>query len=265
MSTRLLDCRPRADYETGHVPGAVLLDPETTLSTPTANPSVGGRHPLPDPYVLGAAFADAGIGPDPLVLAFDDGTVGRALLVAPPAPRPRGLRHRRHARLHRPARDRGAAGRPGALRATRAGRRHDRCQGDPRAPRRPVARSRRRALAGARWRGDTEPLDPVAGRIPGARNAFFELPLPDDAAEPPEVVAYCGSGVTACVVAQARPRQARGRQALPRLVQRVVREPVQPDRERRPVTTPYDIPSDPAKRRKAALTDDPDRAGARRC
>ena len=53
-----------------------------------------------------------------------------------------------------------------------------------------------------RWRGDAEPLDPVAGRIPGARNAYFEEPLPAGATEPPEVAAYCGSGVTAAVVVQ---------------------------------------------------------------
>ncbi len=53
-----------------------------------------------------------------------------------------------------------------------------------------------------RWRGETEPLDPVAGRIPGARNAPFELPLPDGAATQPGLVAYCGSGVTACVIVQ---------------------------------------------------------------
>ena len=53
-----------------------------------------------------------------------------------------------------------------------------------------------------RWRGDSEPLDPVAGRIPGARNAYFEEPLPAGATEPPEVAAYCGSGVTAAVVVQ---------------------------------------------------------------
>jgi thiosulfate/3-mercaptopyruvate sulfurtransferase len=58
------------------------------------------------------------------------------------------------------------------------------------------------ARAPERWRGDSEPLDPVAGRIPGARNAFFEEPLPADAAEPDEIATYCGSGVTAAVVAQ---------------------------------------------------------------
>ena len=53
------------------------------------------------------------------------------------------------------------------------------------------------ARAPERWRGDAEPLDPVAGRIPGARNAYFEEPLPPGATDAAELVAYCGSGVTA--------------------------------------------------------------------
>ncbi len=54
------------------------------------------------------------------------------------------------------------------------------------------------ARSAARWRGEPSPLDAVGGRIPGALNAPWneEQPeLPDG-----ELVAYCGSGVTACVV-----------------------------------------------------------------
>jgi thiosulfate/3-mercaptopyruvate sulfurtransferase len=51
-----------------------------------------------------------------------------------------------------------------------------------------------------RYRGEYEPVDPVAGHIPGARNAPAASPLPDwllDDSRP--VIAYCGSGVSACV------------------------------------------------------------------
>jgi thiosulfate/3-mercaptopyruvate sulfurtransferase len=50
----------------------------------------------------------------------------------------------------------------------------------------------------ARFRGDPNPIDRVAGRIPGALNAPWNEPLPD--LPPGELVAYCGSGITACAV-----------------------------------------------------------------
>jgi len=49
-----------------------------------------------------------------------------------------------------------------------------------------------------RYRGATEPIDPVAGHIPGARNAPWNEPVPE--IPPGEVVAYCGSGITAAVL-----------------------------------------------------------------
>jgi thiosulfate/3-mercaptopyruvate sulfurtransferase len=50
----------------------------------------------------------------------------------------------------------------------------------------------------SRWRGESNPIDDVPGRIPGALNAPWNEPLPELPAG--EVVAYCGSGVTACVL-----------------------------------------------------------------
>jgi len=56
------------------------------------------------------------------------------------------------------------------------------------------------ARAPARYRGEQEPIDPVAGRIPGAVNAPFPKELPAGLADARELVAYCGSGITAAVV-----------------------------------------------------------------
>jgi len=48
-----------------------------------------------------------------------------------------------------------------------------------------------------RWRGEPNEIDDPAGRIPGAESAPWTEPLPDLPAG--ELVAYCGSGITACV------------------------------------------------------------------
>jgi thiosulfate/3-mercaptopyruvate sulfurtransferase len=49
-----------------------------------------------------------------------------------------------------------------------------------------------------RWRGEANPIDKKPGRIPGALNAPWNEPVPE--LPPGELVAYCGSGVTATVV-----------------------------------------------------------------
>jgi thiosulfate/3-mercaptopyruvate sulfurtransferase len=202
VSVRLVDCRPPQDYDAGHLPGAVHLDPETQLSTPTDDPSVGGRHPLPDPHALGAVLSAHGIGSDTFVLAYDAGTgwAARCWWL---------LRHLGHDAAGT-FDVRGYAGPletvpPRVERASFVPRVRDddsiemeeiRARlGDP-------GLVLLDARAPERWRGDVEPLDPVAGRIPGARSAFFEDRLPDDLSGEAELVAYCGSGVTAAVVAQ---------------------------------------------------------------
>ena len=67
-----------------------------------------------------------------------------------------------------------------------------------------------------RWRGEPNPLDRVPGRIPGALNAPWNAELPPLPAG--ELVAYCGSGVTACVVLHRLHLAGRDGLPLPRLV-----------------------------------------------
>jgi thiosulfate/3-mercaptopyruvate sulfurtransferase len=202
VTTRLVDCRPRTAYDAGHLPGAVHLDPETTLSTPTANPSVGGRHPLPDPHALAAAFAGAGIARDTYVLAYDDGSGWAArcwwLL--------RHLGHDRSGTFDL----RSYVGpldtdEPRYERATFVAhvRDDDTIEADEiRARLDDPSLVLVDARAPERWRGDAEPLDPVAGRIPGSRNAHFVEPLPPELLEAEGLAVYCGSGVTAADVVQ---------------------------------------------------------------
>jgi thiosulfate/3-mercaptopyruvate sulfurtransferase len=199
VHARFVDCRAREAYLAGHVPGAAHADPEQDLTGTVG----GGRHPLPREDAFAAWASAAGIGSGTLVVAYDDGTTGWAarlwwllrhfghddaavisfdawhgplrsgterLEPAEFAPRPRADDTADADELLR------RLGDPGLMLV------------DARAP--------------ARWRGEVEPIDPVAGRIPGARNRFFqdESPLPRDLLDAEELVVYCGSGVTACVV-----------------------------------------------------------------
>ena len=69
------------------------------------------------------------------------------------------------------------------------------------------------ARAPRRYSGEEEPIDPVAGHIPGARNVPFAQPLPVVAAAlgsgSSDVVAYCGSGVTAAMLVLAAASEGR--------------------------------------------------------
>jgi thiosulfate/3-mercaptopyruvate sulfurtransferase len=200
VSVRLVDCRPREAYDAGHLPGAVHLDPEMTLSTLPLDPAVGGRHPLPDPHALGAVFAAAGIGPESFVLALDEGTgwAARCWWL---------LRHLGHD--HAGTLDARAYEGPLSTEEPRVERApfEARVRDDD-----TIEADEIRARLGdpslvlldarspERWRGDVEPLDPIAGRIPGARNAHYLDPLPADVLDAPELAVYCGSGVSAAPV-----------------------------------------------------------------
>jgi thiosulfate/3-mercaptopyruvate sulfurtransferase len=202
VSLVLVDVRQRAAYAAGHLPGAVHLDPESELSAIGPDVAVGGRHPLPSDRQLELLFRRAGIEPDSFVLALDEGTgwAARCWWL---------LRHLGHDAAGTfdlrgyagPLTTMVAEARDGSFRARP--RTDDTITaeeilarlGDPDLVLYD-ARSR------VRWLGEEEPLDPVAGRIPGAVNAVFTEPLPEGATDPPDVVSYCGSGVTACVTAQ---------------------------------------------------------------
>jgi thiosulfate/3-mercaptopyruvate sulfurtransferase len=203
VSYVLIDVRPREAYEEGHVPGAAHLDPEADLSASVVDPAVGGRHPLPDMDQLAEAFTRVGVGPTSTVLALDDGTgwAARCWWL---------LRHLGHDS----AGTFDLRGYVGPLTSAPAASSRGDFEARPRqddtiTAEEILARLDDPALllvdarSRERWLGDEESLDPVAGRIPGAVNAPFTEPLPEDlSGSEAELVAYCGSGVTAAVVAQ---------------------------------------------------------------
>ena len=198
MQTRHVDCRPRDDYLAGHIPGAAHADPERHLTGTDG----GGRHPLPTADAFAAWASAAGIGPGVHVAAYDAGTGWAARLWWL-------LRHFGHDDAEVISLDSWAGElaegaetiEPAEFESQpRTGDTADAAEllsrlGDP-------GLTLVDARAPERWRGETEPIDPVAGRIPGARNRYFldPSPLPPDLVEAPDLVVYCGSGVTACAV-----------------------------------------------------------------
>ena len=201
MTVRLVDCRLRDAYREGHIPGAVQLDREHDLTGEIGDVS-RGRHPLPTAGDFAAAASRAGIGAGTFVLAYDagEGWAQRLWWL---------LRHFGHD-------DAGTLDLKGYAGPLETDEPHVETAAF-------VPRERdddtitaeeihtrlgdstlvlADARSSERWRGDVEPLDPVAGRIPGAVNAYFEQPLPADLLAATEVAVYCGSGVTACVPLQ---------------------------------------------------------------
>lgn len=208
-------------YARGHLPHAPFVDLDTVLA---GEPGDAGRHPLPDPAVLQAGLRAAGVDDDSRVVVYDQATslaaarawwvlrwaglgdvrvldgglaawsaAGGEVTTAPVSPvegsvtvRPGGL----------PVLDADAA-------ADLAGR--------------GVLVD---ARAAERYRGEVEPIDPVAGHVPGAVNVpMGELTTDDGRLRPAEelrerfaavgvdgsapVGSYCGSGVTAAHTALA--------------------------------------------------------------
>ncbi|MEU7041838.1 sulfurtransferase [Streptomyces varsoviensis] len=205
----------RPEYEAGHLPGAVYVDLDGELAGPAGE---RGRHPLPDTAAFGAAMRRAGVSADRAVVVYDGGqgwgaargwwllrwtghtdvrvldgglaawtASGGALTTEAPAPEPGDFEPEPGAAGLLAADDAAALARRGVLLDARAGE---------------------------RYRGEVEPIDRVAGHIPGALSA----PTMENVAEngrfrPAEELAarfaslgatpgsevgvYCGSGVSA--------------------------------------------------------------------
>ncbi|MFG3498203.1 sulfurtransferase [Streptomyces sp. NPDC047928] len=201
----------RPAYEAGHIPGAVYVDLDADLAGP---PGAAGRHPLPDPEVFGAAMRAAGVSAGSPVVVYDGGqgwAAARAWWL---------LRWTGHTDVR--VLDGGLAAWRGAL-STRV---PVPVPGDftPRPGALPLldaegagalARSGLLldARAAERYRGDVEPIDPVAGHIPGAASAPTTENVAEDgrflpaealaarfrelgAGDATEVGVYCGSGVS---------------------------------------------------------------------
>jgi thiosulfate/3-mercaptopyruvate sulfurtransferase len=202
----------RAAYDAGHVPGAVFVD----LNAISGHEPGRGRHPLPTPDVFEAGMRAAGVGRDAAVVVYDDagGSIAARLWWM--------LRYFGHDRAA--VLDGGIQAWPGELsaHAEQPGP-GDFAAGTPREERRveyedvrglPPSTLLIDARAGERYRGEKEPVDPVAGHIPGARSAPSSGNLADGRFRSPDelrerfealgaggdrdVVVYCGSGVTAC-------------------------------------------------------------------
>jgi thiosulfate/3-mercaptopyruvate sulfurtransferase len=200
MRYQFVDCRwelgdparGRELYLEAHIPGASFLDVEQDLSSP---PGPGGRHPLPNETQFAEAAGRAGIGNGVFVVAY--GSMGGAERLW------WLLRHFGHdgcavidfGSWRGPLVDGVEEVEPAEL--TLRPRDDDTIEAEE------LDRRRSNLLVvdarlPSRWRGEPGPIDKVPGRIPGALNApWNEQPpeLPEG-----ELVAYCGSGVTAAVL-----------------------------------------------------------------
>ena len=160
-------------YAAGHIPGAVFADLDRDLAAP---PGPGGRHPLPAAEKFERAMRAAGVSDDALVVVYDDAgglPAARAWWLL------RYFGHPEVALLDGGLEAWLAAGRPLA-----EGDETPAHLGDftARAGGMPVINAQQAgelaatgvlidARAPERYRGESEPMDPVAGHIPGARNS----------------------------------------------------------------------------------------------
>lgn len=208
----------RSTYEAGHLPGAVYVDLEAAL---TAAPDPGrGRHPLPDPEVFAQAMRRAGVSRGDRVVVADSRDGSQAARLAWML-RAQGVAASLLSGGHTVWQSLG-----GSLERTEPTVTPGDLSAAPWPQERLADIDQTAHLAASdegvvldarapeRYRGDSEPIDPRAGHIPGAISApYTENLLPNSRFRPAEelrarftelgvrpygpTVVYCGSGVTA--------------------------------------------------------------------
>lgn len=223
---RVFDCRHdlmqpqfgEQQYREGHIPGAAFAHLERDLSA--HRDGRGGRHPLPYPGAFVAWLGQQGLRPEDQVVCYDASggvTAARLWWML------RWVGHDAVAVLEGGLAKWTAEKRPITTQVPR----HEavsypvRLRTEMAVGVRTVEEAGARALlldarAPVRFRGEQEPIDPIAGHIPGAKNRFCNENLtpqgtfkPADALRKEfdellgargagEVINYCGSGVAAC-------------------------------------------------------------------
>ena len=227
----ILDCRHdlmnpafgRSAYAESHIPGARFISIDDDLADHAATVAGGrGRHPLPTPVALAAAFSRLGVDAAKQVVLYDSASgsyAARAWWCL------RWLGHRAVAVLDGGIQPWQTEGRPLNAATPSWSATHFQAQPNNAMKVEAVTVLARIGAADAcivdarapeRYNGSTEPIDPVAGHIPGARNRFWKQNIAADgrfkpAAQlqsewqtllaglaPAQVMHQCGSGVTAC-------------------------------------------------------------------
>jgi len=209
----------RGAYTTGHIPGAIFMSIDDDLSAPKTGSN--GRHPLPTPEVFAATLGANGISNTSKVVVYDGGNAmyaGRLWWML------RWLGHDHVFVLdggiaHWQKEARPVETKANTLAATTFSAKANNAMRLTAAETQATLTDSSRRILDARalerYRGDVEPVDPVAGHIPGAFNRAFALNLRDGVFKPAEelrrefeavlagrspeqLIHQCGSGVSAC-------------------------------------------------------------------
>lgn len=223
----IIDCRfsladpeeGRRCYLEGHIPGAAYLDLNQDLSG--AVQPHGGRHPLPDAQRFVATLASLGVEADTEVVAYDDSRFAFAarlwwMMNSLDYRSPRLLNGGYQGFL-------GAGGKPEVGERASVGAAVEQpttaafvgqCEREALAPLQCEGAVLIDSREPERFAGVMEPIDPVAGHIPGALNFPWQAVTDEqgcllseqalrehfgDVLDAPQLLVYCGSGVTACV------------------------------------------------------------------